>query len=478
MSGSSLTLVRPTAPKEGDQLTFRFATDAPHPKNWVGVYDGARVPGNGGSLVWKYVTAAEGEVTLETQGLTDGPYTAYLLAKDGYGILAQSAPFGFAARPVPPRPRFAVDTLTTSAVVAGEAAVVRLAGLWTAADGQQNGRGVTFRARGGDDWLSVGVDGTVTAKAPRAGTHHPGVLTVEGRDGATGATSQLAVQVPVRRNPRGIVLKVATLDAWDGGRHVDGALTKLLRLVLTQGLDVLALQDTGGTLGTSLAEALGWAVYEDPGGLALISRYPLADTRPEDRDLPAIAATVRAPGVRPVRVWNARLDEGDYGPLGIRRGRTPAQAEAAEWASLRYRQAQNLVTAMAPDLGASRDTPVLLAAALSSPSHLDWTVRTAGSHGTTGPVRWPVTQLLDQARLVDVFRAAHRDPAREPGNTWSPVDPAQPQDRIDALYTAGPLSADEAHILVTGWPKPIPDTAANGWPSDHAAAVATFGVRA
>ncbi|MGC0417059.1 hypothetical protein [Embleya sp. AB8] len=478
MSGSSLALLRPTTPKEGDQLTFRFAADAPHAKNWVGVYDGARRPGSGGSLVWKYVTTAEGEVTLETQGLTDGPYTAYLLAKDGYDILAQTPPFGFAARPAPPRPRFAVDTVTTSAVAPGEAAVVRLAGLWTAATGQQSGQGVTFRARGGDAWLSVGGDGTVTAKVPRGGAHRPGVLTVEGRDGPTGAVSELTVQVPVRRDARGVALKVATLDAWDAGRHVDGAVTKLIRVALTQGLDVLALQDTGGTLGTALAGALGWAVYEDPAGLALLSRHPLTDPRAASAELPAVAATVRAPGVRPVRVWTTRLDEGDYGPNGIRRGRTPAQAEAAEWASVRYRQAQALVAAMAPDLRAARDLPVLLAGALASPSHLDWTARTAGAHGTTGPVRWPVTQLLDQARLIDVFRGAHRDPAREPGNTWSPVDPSQPQDRIDALHAAGPLAVEEAHTLVTGWPQPIPGTAANGWPSDHAAAVATFTLRA
>jgi hypothetical protein len=36
----------------------------------------------------------------------------------------------------------------------------------------------------------------------------------------------------------------------------------------------------------------------------------------------------------------------------------------------------------------------------------------------------------------------------------------------------------EAHSLTTGWPLPVPGTAANGWPSDHAAAVVTFRLRA
>ncbi|MFE0464693.1 hypothetical protein ACFW1A_36110 [Kitasatospora sp. NPDC058965] len=41
------------------------------------------------------------------------------------------------------------------------------------------------------------------------------------------------------------------------------------------------------------------------------------------------------------------------------------------------------------------------------------------------------------------------------------------------LYT-GPLALREAHVIATGWPAADPDAAANGWPSDTAAAVATF----
>ncbi|MYW05201.1 hypothetical protein, partial [Streptomyces sp. SID3343] len=330
MAGSSLVLVRPTTPQEGDRLTFRFTTDAPHAKNWVGIYDGDRKPGVGSSLAWKYVTTTEGEVVIDSQSLTGGPYTAYLLAKDGYAILAQAGPFTFRERPAVPRPRFAVDTVTTAEIRTGTTATVRVAGLWTAASGAQSGQGVTFRSLGGDAWLSVAADGTVTARMPRGGVRAPGVLTVEGRDTATGSTSRVTVQVPVLRKARRAPLKTAVLDLWDAGTHVDGVVTKLVRLVVTQNLDVIALSDTGGTLGKALADALGWAVFEDPAGLAVLSRHPLTDPRPAGPDLPAVAVTVRAPGVRAVRVWNAHLDEADYGPDGIRAGRTAAQAEAAE----------------------------------------------------------------------------------------------------------------------------------------------------
>jgi hypothetical protein len=126
---------------------------------------------------------------------------------------------------------------------------------------------------------------------------------------------------------------------------------------------------------------------------------------------------------------------------------------------------------------------VILAAGLASPSHLDWTRGTASSHFGLGPVAWPVTELLEKAGLIDTFRAAHPDPAKAPGTTWSPVRTQQqdgtpePQDRIDQVQFAGPLTLVEAHTLTTGWPQPVPDTSGNGWPSDHAAAVATFTLR-
>ncbi|MYW01606.1 hypothetical protein [Streptomyces sp. SID3343] len=89
-----------------------------------------------------------------------------------------------------------------------------------------------------------------------------------------------------------------------------------------------------------------------------------------------------------------------------------------------------------------------------------------------------MTRLLAAADLVDVYRHEHRNPERDPAGTWPVVDPARPQDRVDALHILGPLDVEEVHHLVLGWPKPVPDTAANRWPSDHAAVVATFSVPA
>ncbi|MET7980593.1 hypothetical protein ABZW44_48140 [Streptomyces mirabilis] len=476
--GDSIKLTTAT-PHEGDKVAFHWTTDTPDAKNWIGVYDGDRVPGQGSSLAWEYTPGAAGDITLDTSGLSGGPYTAYLLAKDGYGVLARSAAFSFAVRPVIPRPHAVVDALTTAPQTTGTDVSVKLGGLWVRPEGNAPG-GATFRRVAGDPWLSVAEDGTVNGRAPASAPRTPGRIVVAVTDSAVG-TDTVAVQVPVRAARDRLRLKVATLNLWDAGSHVDGFLEKQLRLVLTQDLDVVTLQECGENGAGNLAGALGWHVHQAD-GLGLVSRYPLTDVVAPTAALPAAAATLHLPGDRTVRLWTARLDEADYGPYALLAGRTPAQAEAAEKATTRYQQVQALVAALRPELAAR--TPLVLAAGLASPSHHDWTSRTASAHGGVGRVRWPVTETLERAGLVDAFRDAHPGPLKTPGITWSPVRTqhegggAEPQDRIDQIQFAGRLKVLEAHNLFTGWPRPVPDTAANGWPSDHAAAVVTFSLPA
>ncbi|MEU8922960.1 endonuclease/exonuclease/phosphatase family protein [Kitasatospora sp. NPDC048545] len=474
-AGSALTLTSSSDPTEGDRLTFHWSTDAPDAKNWVGIYDGSRQPGTGSSLLWKYTPDAAGDVQLDTSALTGGPYTAYLLAKDGYGILAQTAPFSFRPKPAVVRPHAAVDALTATPVAPGAAVQVKLGGLWSRPAGNVPGS-ATFRKVSGPAWASVSADGTLTGTAPATTGRNPEVVVVGVKDGA-GAVDTVTVLVPVvdpAAKPR---LKAASWNLHNAGAAYTDALEKQLRVVLAQGLDVLALQETAGERARTLADALGWYAYQSPGSVGILSRHPLADITPPTADLPAAAATLQLPGGRAVRFWAAHLDEAGYGPYAVQDGGTAAQAVAAENGSLRLKQAKALAAAVRAD--AARGVPVVLAGALSSPSHLDWTAATAAAHGGIGPLDWPVTVALQAAGLTDTFREENRDPAKAPGATWSPTrkrrgDRPEPQDRIDYVQYAGPLKLVEAHTLVADWPQPEPNAAGNEWPSDTAAAVATF----
>ncbi|PBC77262.1 endonuclease/exonuclease/phosphatase family metal-dependent hydrolase [Streptomyces sp. TLI_235] len=464
-TGSTLVIATPVNPTEGDRITFHWTTGSPDPKNWVGIYDGTRQPGTGSSLLWKYTPGGSGDVQLDTSALTGGPYTAYLLAKDGYGILAQTAPFTFRPKPAAPRPHAAVDGLTVTQIAPGAAVSVKLAGLWVKGTGT-----AAYRKVSGDTWLSVAADGTVSGTAPGV-TAHPAVVTVGIKDPA-GATDTVTVQVPVRDPAGPLTLKAATWNLANAGGAFTDAAEKQLRAVLTQGMDVVALQETAGTAAQALATALGWYAYQSTGSVGILSRWPLAAVTAPTASLPAAGATVQLPGGRTVRFWAAHLDEANYGPYAIQDGQSAAQVQAAEAASTRGQQARALAAAVQADIAAGQR--VVLAADLASPSHLDWT-----GQGGRPALAWPVTTALRDAGLTDAYRSAHPDPVASPGSTWSPTrtlrgGKPEPQDRIDQVQFAGALTLVEAHTLATGWPQAEPNAAANGWPSDTAAAVATF----
>ncbi|MFC1411773.1 hypothetical protein ACEZCY_21175 [Streptacidiphilus sp. N1-12] len=483
VNGSTITLTSTAHPLEGDQLTFHFVTAAPGAKNWVGIYDGSRQPGNGASLVWKYTPGSSGDVTLDTSGLTGGPYSAYLLANDGYSILATSAPFSFAPRPAPVLPHFAVADFSARALTPGAPARIALGGLWIRPSGSTGGA-PSFSRVSGDSWLDVAADGTVTGTAPADVPAHPALLTVQATDSA-GHSAQLTVEVPVLAATEHPTLKTASLNLWDAGTHVDDPLEKQIAVVLGDDLDVVALQETGGSAAQKLADALGWYAYQSPGDLGVVSRLPLTDAQPPTAALPAAAVTVHLDATRTVRVWTAHLDEAGYPPYAVCvDGASGAQALAAEQSSTRAAQATALAAAMRADLARAGQVPVVLAADLASPSDLDWTAKTSAAHCGAGAVKWPVTSTLAKAGLQDAYRVVDHDPAKSPGATWSPVltlhpgstTTAEPQDRIDYVDFAGGLTPVQVQSLVTGWPKTEPDTAGNGWPSDHAAAVALFSV--
>lgn len=96
--GDTLTLVT-TDPKVGQPLEFHYATATPSSTNWVGIYAPTDVPGQIASRVWAYTPAAEGSVTLGSNALDAGTWTAHFLANDGYAPLTDPITFTLAPAP-------------------------------------------------------------------------------------------------------------------------------------------------------------------------------------------------------------------------------------------------------------------------------------------------------------------------------------------------------------------------------------------
>ncbi|MCX4750494.1 InlB B-repeat-containing protein [Kitasatospora sp. NBC_01287] len=371
---------------------------------------------------------------------------------------------------------FVTDTFHAPPARVNTAVTQPVAGLW-------HGDTVTsYTKAGGDPWLTVDANGVVSGTAPGTAPQHPGTITVRATDGTTSST--ITVEVPVLAAGDAPQLAAATWNLWDAGTHVDDSRLKDLAVIAGNGLDVIGVQEDGGTLAQQLAQALGWHAYEGTGGLGIVSAWPIsaAGVVAATGAAPAVGVTVNVAG-RDVRVWDAALDESAYGPeqACAKPGTDAAAITAAEKGATRYAQAQAIAAAIGPDAAAAGGTPVLLLGDLASPSAADWTSATAAAHCGIGAVDWPVPDAVTGTGLADSFRVANPDPAAAPGNTWSPIEPvdpatgaAEPQDRIDYVdYAGSDLHVLGSNTLVAGWPSAT-DTNTNAWTSDHTAVVTTF----
>lgn len=370
-------------------------------------------------------------------------------------------------------PSFLVPAFTTRAARVGEPFRATVAGLL-------RGAPVTYTRSAGPAWAEVSADGTVAGTPDAPGEAE---VTVTATDD-TGRTASVTVRVPVAAAGEPLVrrLRVMTWNLWLGGTMVDDHRDKQLRVLLDADADVVGLQETLTHSAKELAEALGWDYHQAGDNLGVISRYPIVSRHglPATSFYGGLGATVRLDADRDVTLWSAHLNYTPYGPYDALHDRLPVEVLAEREASSgRLGEIRHILGAMAGDLGARDTTPVLLVGDFNVPSHLDWTAEAAPLHGGRGPVAWPVTLEAEAAGLRDSYRDAHPDPVRDPGTTWSPVNPdPEPQDRIDfVLYAGSGLEVLDSTTLVTGDPLPEPGVAGNAWPSDHAAVVTTFALR-
>lgn len=477
----------------GDTVRFTFATATPDATNWIGVYtDPATVPSDGvshgASTVWTYVPAtASGTADLATAGLPAGTtLTAVLLYHDGYQRLAPPVTFALAPKPptvgssAPTTPHFVTDDVVEPVTTAGAALHRSVAGLWRATDGGAPTSAVRFALTAGPAWAHVSPDGLVTGTAPGAVPAHPALVTVTATD-ADGVTGVVVVELPIARPGTAPTLTAETLEAWAGGSHVDDAVEKLARSVLHDRIDLLALQDTGGTEGAALAAVVGWHVQETSDGLATLSPYDVTPRTGVPAGVRAIASTISVRG-RSVSVWNAGLATNPVDPAQVCTVGATATV-TAERATETYRQAAAIAAAVRRQVAAGER--VLLLGAVRSPSHLDWTASTDTCGA--GPVAWPVTTVLARAGLTDAFRTANPSVAQDPGSTTAVfsgqaagAEPARAAaapapatiGRVDAVDVGGPVRVTEAHTAVDGFP--VQGSRANAWTSDHAAVAATL----
>lgn len=302
--------------------------------------------------------------------------------------------------------------------------------------------------------LAFGVGGGVAALAVAA----TAVATTGGSETAAGGAGAGAGRAASAQS-----LKVMSLNTWHGGAKVADGVNKIVKQVRASGADVVALQESSSPVAKKIAGKLGWKYHTASGtDVDLVSKEPIQKTdsfSEEDSGAKAIAAKIHG-----VWVYSIHLDYTKYGPYNACFDKDSYQQIYADEAS---RKAQ--AEAIAKWTGSA---PAIVAGDLNTPSHLDWTRATKARH-CDSVVKWPATKAFADKGFKDSYRQLHPNPAKVPGNTWSPVEKKnsdydnkpEPQDRIDfILHKGGSLKPVTSHTFGGG----------KDWPSDHLGVVTTF----
>jgi exonuclease III len=280
-------------------------------------------------------------------------------------------------------------------------------------------------------------------------------------------------------------LRVMSFNIWVGGESGGQPLAQTVNAIEAARADIVGIQESHGeerdgksqNAAQSIAEKLSWHYFdqgdEDTG---IISRYPIVAHTPKKW-----GAAVELPSGRRVWLFNAHFNHAPYQPYQLLRipyhdaRFITTEREAIEDARrARAREVVRMLEEIASVRG--EGGPIFVTGDFNEPSVLDWTDAVAKAGRCPVAVRWPATELLQQARFVDTYRAAHPDPLAAPGYTWTPTtsenDARDRHDRIDFVF-ASKSNVKIVDCEVVGEKAVRADIVVRPYPSDHRAVVAT-----
>ncbi|KAM0555889.1 hypothetical protein ACHAPJ_006291 [Fusarium lateritium] len=470
---------------DGPSWTFDYSTQHAGIANWIGLYYSAgggpvdQKRGSTNSITWKFAPNSQGSVTLASEKLEPGNYTAFFLANGGYTWLAQPLEV-IKAREYGGDVDFIVSEADLPNARVDDRYSQSIKGLVRGGTSQ-----VTFSKEGSNaDWIKVSSDGIISGTPTSSSSE--AVVTV--RATGTDSASSAVFTINVAESGSALLgqLKVLTLNMWNGGTGVTNYHDKQVKFLASSGADVVGIQeDQNGRHVARLADALGWYHWSSGGDVGILSKYPITE------DYGVISGPARSGGVQialdgdkqKINFFVAHLGYTPYGPYDTCYDHLPVdKVIQREAQSGRTPQMEATLEGMKSQLDNADDIPVFLVGDFNAPSHLDWVDGLKEKNCGYTNVQWPTSVLPKEKGLIDSFRVAHPDPVQEQGITWSPIyiwngsyRRPEPLDRIDFILHKGKgLKVTDSHTVVVGEPKPQPNHKENEWFSDHAAVLTTY----
>jgi len=472
----------------GEDVVVDFSGGPGNAKDWIGIYTKGVTPdGNPAALIWNYTngtqssggSATSGSVSFSNPGLSEGTYSLWFLANDGYSVIAGPTDLLITAV-APSPPSWVVSSFRRRHAVTGVAYTGKISAY-------ASGGNISFSKVSGSAWLSVSATGDLTGTP---GSADVGVTTVTLRATNTQGSEDATMTIEVFAPGTEVVtdLKVLSFNFWHGYGMINDGYRKGLEAIILSDADIIGSQETVANQTTGnyqvqeLAQDLGWYYNAGSGDSGILSRYPITSSSSLGASR-KVKVTITSNPLREVIHYNAHLDYVNYGPYEAQKsGATVASVLTEELRSQRDEQIAVIMSGMAADLANADNIPVFLTGDFNAPSHLDWTPAMESHHGGVSGVAWPASTAVHNADMMDSFRDVHPDPVTHPGFTWSPLHLGDPQDRIDFIYYKGtgftPITSEHFHtaieVTLGPWGVSITPAIDNTWPSDHGAMLTNF----
>ena len=266
-------------------------------------------------------------------------------------------------------------------------------------------------------------------------------------------------------------LHVLAWNIWHGGREDGEELgpAKVVDVIRSSGADVVAMQETYGS-GERIAEALGFEFHPRGTNVSILSRYPVLEDLSVHAAFNCVGALLELPGGTRAAVYSIWLPyDAEIWAPGTRDVTDREVMLAACRSSARELTA--IRDAIEARLTANEyaDVPIVVAGDFNAMSHLDYGEVAIDRYGVT--LDWPTSRVLADVGFRDAYRERHPRIDRAADATWTPRFPDQEQDRIDfVLYRSPEGSATRWRATQAAVLRELPD----GFPSDHAAVLATL----
>ncbi len=269
-------------------------------------------------------------------------------------------------------------------------------------------------------------------------------------------------------------LRVMQFNIEFGGQGVE--FSSVAKAIVAADAQVVAVQEACGRM-PEIASDLGWAHYDVRS--QVVSMYPLLT--PSDAAEGAVLVELCEGHV--LALINVHPPSRGYGPTRVDRGANARQVLRRE-RKVRLAELKPKLDYAAELLASG--IPVVLLGDFNAPSHRDWSSLMVGAREHLRyPLHWPTSEATEAIGLVDVYRRIFPDPRTHPGLTWparrpfvrgyNPALTDKPSDRIDLMYTGGPIVPTGVSIVGEAG-SAMTDIAVTPWPSDHRGIVATLDV--